>query len=416
MTYHTTMNCSDIMNTYIATIVSAAVEAKQDLFFDHLTSSLGLEEGAVSEAAASFDWGVDPFQSKTAAKGKKKVLPKGDGKVYLVLNYGPKSHALFGDTMAISDTVLNPLNEKCVAEGKKKVIGYNKGLAYGPGWVIIDKERVKEVETALKKAKVVYDSLEKIEYEKLRETKAKAVKDDEPEDEDPAEVEEEEQEQLEVEPIEPKVVKAKTVKKVDAKAKTTKSEAKAKKTEEAEPAEEDEEVVEAAPAKTVKAKVAKAKEVTAKAAKTTAKAAKTKDVKAKAAPKAAPKAKGRDASVSVQENKWGNYEDAQSGIVYLQLPTGINGRAESIAIGKQDSDAEYSVKGIESVLPLEQCDIDECNKQKRRVLTKSIMETLKKKDAVIFAQLDKMTKRGSAEVGDTADEAEEEEVVEEEDE
>ncbi len=201
------MNCSDIMNTYIATIVSAAVEAKQDLFFDHLTSSLGLEEGAVSEAAASFDWGVDPFQSKTAAKGKKKVLPKGDGKVYLVLNYGPKSHALFGDTMAISDTVLNPLNEKCVAEGKKKVIGYNKGLAYGPGWVIIDKERVKEVETALKKAKVVYDSLEKIEYEKLRETKAKAATEgDEPEDDAAVE---EEQEQLEVEPIEPKVVKAK---------------------------------------------------------------------------------------------------------------------------------------------------------------------------------------------------------------
>lgn len=96
-----------------------------------------------------------------AGEGEKEDLRvKHDGKEVIVcLNYGPKSHALFGD--------FGKTHEKFKESFLKstKFIGSGPKLAFGFGWVVKDKSKLPEVIAALKKAKIPFREVEREEYE-----------------------------------------------------------------------------------------------------------------------------------------------------------------------------------------------------------------------------------------------------------
>ncbi len=97
-----------------------------------------------------------------------KIPSEGEG-VVVILNYTPKTHAIFGfDTKTIKDELM-ALN----SEGKKDVVSYNGKLAYGPGWVITNKTKLKIVLDFLDENSISHTEIEKSEYETSPENKPK---------------------------------------------------------------------------------------------------------------------------------------------------------------------------------------------------------------------------------------------------
>jgi len=320
--------------------------------------------------------------------------------VTIMLNYGPKSHAIFGTNKDDHAPIFNEYNKK---DGNKKLFSYGKTLAFGPGWTIMDKSKLKVVEALLKKNKVQYTTIERSEHEGEAEApkakpkaKGKAKAAPKAKGKAKAKVEEEEEEEEadeEEEKPKPKAkgkAKAKVAPKAKGKAKVApkaKGKAKAKVEEEEEEAEDEE-----APKPKAKGKA-----------------------KAKAAPKAkgkvAPKAKAKAApkskavkGLSARVNAWSNLEEADSGIIFLELAVGGGGRKIKVAVGKQDADAEETVKGLKSVLPLEKDDLEFLKGKDLRWLTAEMLEQLSKKDATTHKALEKIFKK-SATDEDEAEEA-----------
>ena len=92
----------------------------------------------------------------------------GDTKVVLILNYTPKTHALFGDFgktySKFKDSFLSPT----------KWMSYNDKLFFGPGWVMMQKTNLTELIKALNAAKISFRVVEKVDFEKEVKVKVKS--------------------------------------------------------------------------------------------------------------------------------------------------------------------------------------------------------------------------------------------------
>ncbi len=144
-------------------IITQAVNSQLDELQKHLIES-GLDEKKVNEA----------FQKFAEPTTKKYV--KFD-KVQVVLNYG-SSHAVFGD---FGGSLSHIKNDHFL---KLKWIKYNKNLAYGPGWTLLDSKKLPTLEKIFKQEGVKYTKLDRKEFDKeYRKThlKSKSVEESEEE-------------------------------------------------------------------------------------------------------------------------------------------------------------------------------------------------------------------------------------------
>lgn len=289
--------------------------------------------------------------AKTAPKAGAKTAPKAGakpaakpseaaaGEIVIVLNNGPKSHTIFGDVDSIADK-LNEFNKT-----NTKLFAYNKNLAYGPGWNIVDKDRLSEATDLFDAEGITYRTVEKKDY-------------------------------------------AAEIGKGSAPAKAGAPKSKAQTT--AKP-----------PAKPAPKPPAKPSAPAKPAAGT--KAAPTKPAATKAA------------VVKAQLNGWGNHEESETGIIFMDLPVGAAGRKVKVAVGIQDADADESVKGLDSVLPLDDELAATCEANSWRILNDEAMSLVEKKDKTLHAKLQEMRSK-VVEVDEnqeeTVEEAAEEEVVE----
>jgi hypothetical protein len=283
-----------------------------------------------------------------AAKSAKADASETPGEVVVVLNYGPKSHALFGDTASIKDKLMGLNPKRGEKSGKTKLVNFKPTLGFGPGWVVMDKDRLSEVTEMFDAEGITYREIERKEYE------------------------------VEVNGEKPK--KAPAPKTKEPAAKSTKVEAK-----------KDVKATSKAPAKAPPKKETKADAKSTKAP--------PKETKADAkAPKAPPKNKAATApALKANKNKWGNSEEDDTGIIFLSLPVGAAGRMVPIAIGTQDVDAEYSVKELASVLPLTDELIEQCETAGHRILTDEVMSLVEKKNKTLHGKLVEMRSRGESE-------------------
>ena len=106
--------------------------------------------------------GSKPSREKAGATGGKvdlKVDHTESKTVVICENYSPKSHAVFGDFggrySEFKDAFLK----------KNGWLSYNAKLAFGPGWVVIDKKKLTELVKGLKKAKIPHRKIDRSDYE-----------------------------------------------------------------------------------------------------------------------------------------------------------------------------------------------------------------------------------------------------------
>lgn len=138
---------------HIRSSVEDAVYANLEAMARHVADAVGGDFEAIFEAMKSFDGGSAPKYSK-----EKKTLPFEDGKVTIVLNYSDKTHAVFGDTKPHRKNLMD-LNRP------KKFLSFNPRLAYGPGWVIMDKSRVDDVVNCLTVAGLEISTIDRSEID-----------------------------------------------------------------------------------------------------------------------------------------------------------------------------------------------------------------------------------------------------------
>lgn len=142
------------------------VESKLDEILDRLT----ILESNSGESNTSN--GKKSYSSDSEYQPKEKFPQDySDGTVVLVLNYGAKSHALFGDFKKTHSKFKDYMNKN------KDVYSFNQGLLFGAGWVIKKKDSLKDVKKALKKHDIDFDVFEKDDY-------LEKVKNEEDEDDD----------------------------------------------------------------------------------------------------------------------------------------------------------------------------------------------------------------------------------------
>lgn len=313
-----------------------------------------------------------------------KIPGEGEG-VIVVLNYGPKSHAVFGaDTKPVKDGLL-ALN----TPGKHDVTSFNGKLEFGAGWVITNKTKLKTVLEFLDESEIAHTEIEREAFVAGEEDDAK--------------------------PVAPKkAAPAKAVKKAPAKAKAP---TKAKPKVESDVEDEEEEPAPKKATKKPAAKVAAKKTASTK----TAAPAKKVQPKGKASTKKtvakAPPAKTATKTLKAIQNAQGNFEEEETGIVFVEAPVGTGGRKIKIAVGVQDAESEEM--GLASVKPLDADMIAECDERKWQYLTDAMMKVLSKKDTELHEELAALRARGSdaeeandeeeAGDGDEADVEEEEE-------
>lgn len=99
------------------------------------------------------------LKSNTAPVESKSKTSIPSKEIVVCLNYGKRSHVLFGDFRQYADFKDDFLK-------KQTYIKANGRLAFGFGWVIMDKTKLKEVVSALKKAKIPFRKIERVDYEK----------------------------------------------------------------------------------------------------------------------------------------------------------------------------------------------------------------------------------------------------------
>nr|QBK86617.1 MAG: uncharacterized protein LCMAC102_04130 [Marseillevirus LCMAC102] len=102
---------------------------------------------------------VSEFRTEIEPKENLRVSPK-NSEVVIVLNYGPKSHAIFGD---FGDTNRSFKDDYLM---KQNWIKSNRKLAFGFGWVVMQKDKLEDVKKALGDMNVVFREVERMDYEK----------------------------------------------------------------------------------------------------------------------------------------------------------------------------------------------------------------------------------------------------------
>jgi hypothetical protein len=282
-----------------------------------------------------------------------KDLSKGD-KAIIVLNYGPnaKSHALFGDFrtkyVKFKDEFLNPTSW----------IKYNRNLAIGPGWTLMERDRLGELKKSLKKFNIPW---QEIEYKALSQNPSDEK---DSSDEDP--------------PSEPKKSKNKSKKKErvidieeDPPSDPKKSKKKSKKKEELPESDSDEDPP-SEPKKSKSKKKSKKKE-------------RVVDSDSEEDPPSEPKKSKKDKSVigeKLTTNQYGNLQEKKFGIIFAKLPVGKKNRMVNVAIGNQDTDTKPSkkYKGLKTVKCLTDDQIEECEDRAWTVLSEDMVVELEENE------------------------------------
>lgn len=285
-----------------------------------------------------------------------KIPSEGEG-VIIVLNYGPKSHAIFGaDTKGVKDGLM-ALN----TPGKKDAVSFNSKLDFGAGWVITNKTKLGIIQEFLDENEISHTEIERDAF----------VSGETP-------------------PAAPK----KTVK-------VAKTKSAPKKTKSSVVEEEEASDLQSMTLQQLKA-IAKEAEITTTGTKDVLiqriekhRAGETKTsskAKTKAVGKKTPKAKAvADGPIKViaRKNDNGNFVEEETGLVFLEAPVGSGGRKVKLAIGVQNAESEEI--GLASVLPLDEDMIAICEERKWQYLTDDMMEIIAKKDADLHEQLASLT-------------------------
>lgn len=345
---------------------------------------------------------------------KPKIPGEGEG-VIVILNYGPKSHAVFGaDTKTIKDDLM-ALNDP------KKIISFNSKLEYGSGWVIMDKTKLKSVLAVFDEKEISYTEIEKTEFdakeneeeEPAPKAKAVAKKTTKPK---VADSEEEEERPVPKKVVKPKAAPKKATAKAAPKKKVVSDEEEEvekpapKKKPAAKAKKDDEEKLVTNGKDLVKLSVTELKEAL-KSAKlsvtgtkevlvarlvahrkgnvvTPAKGVKKEKVAAKA-----PASKSSATTLKAKKTPQGNYAEEDTGIVFVQAPVGTAGKKIAVAIGVQDPENEE--QGLASVIPLNEDIIAECEERDWQYLTEDMMKILKKADSEMYDELTELRSRGA---------------------
>lgn len=290
-----------------------------------------------------------------------------DKGIVIVTDYSAKSAALFGDTKSVWED-LKELNGE-----KKKVVTFNSKLSFGPGIVVTGKY-LKEVKEVLDEKEIEYEEKKKADYEK-------EFKGDESEEK------------------ESKTKAKKPSSKSKTTDKSTKSSSKTK----------------AVDYKKMTIKLLK-EELMKRGLKTTGKKDElierleksdlgSTEKKKRPSKKAKEPAKGKKMPASksapklkAKQNEWGNFEDEETGIVFLKLPVGKDGKDMSVAIGVQNT--EVDGQGLETVLPIDEDVIEECKTQKFKMFNESMLKALKKNDREKYEEIKSWLESAAKEDGE----------------
>lgn len=306
-----------------------------------------IDESGVLKSMQKYT-GVAPENSK----GRKEKISYSFKKNELIIieDYTPRSSAIFGNTKDAKNHI------KEYGTKHKGTTRYNENLAYGPGWTF--NGDIAEMKKFLQKMLAKW-TIRVVSHEDWK--------------------------------------KELGISKKTSKSKETDSESQA--SEEEEVPEDPEEEEEEKPKKSSKDKKKEDKKKNGKESK------KENSTKKEPLKNGNSAANLKTVAPKVTDNDWGNSEESDSGIIFKELPVGVNGRKMLVAIGQQDTEKEYEVTGIDSLIALSDDQIKECKKKKWTYLTDEHMATLKKKASADYNKLKKMKER--------ADEGNEEEAEEE---
>ena len=122
-----------------------------------------------------------------------------------------------------------------------------------------------------------------------------------------------------------------------------------------------------------------------------------------------PPSKGKNNKLIIKKNKYGNRVESLTELVFLALPVGKDGKKIGIVIGLQDNDPEEDSKGLDTILPLGEDEIEICRKRKWKYLTKDMVEAITKRNKKLGESLSLFIE-DEAELEDSEEEEEEEEV------
>jgi len=385
---------------------------------------------------------VESYKNQTTV-----TLPDG---IVIVLNYSPKTHAIFGNTKEIKDKLM------ALNEGGKKLVSYNAKLSFGAGWVIMDKTRLSEITEMLEENAIEYTQVEKSKFEAKVEKKpapkskavakpkvvdsdvgsdeeapkaaakpapksknvTKAKVSDLENDSDVGSDEEKPAPKSKAKAVAKSAPKTKAVAKASAKAKTVtddekpapkkkvveKPSPKSKKTM-SKPAVESEEEAEDVDYSTFTVAQLKAllkdkgllvsgkkDELIARLSSPSQKVAKPKAVTESIKDKAPPKSKKTTAKpLPAVKNAHGNHEEHDTGFVFEKLPIGPGGTDVSVAVGIQNPDSEEM--GIDSLTPLDDEMIEQCNEKVWRYLTDDMLPAVKAVDEELYEKLEALQSR-----------------------
>ncbi len=315
-------------------LVTSQIHTNDDGLAAHISNVFSLPFDDVVSAFDSYRSGSShmrmcpPNKTKITQKTSQQSpsgLSKGD-KATIVLNYGPKgkSHALFGDFKVkyskYRDEFLNPTSW----------IRFSR-LAIGPGWMLLERDRLSELKKSLKKFNIPWNEIEFKDFNKSEEKRS---------------VDEEEEEEEE----EPKKSKKKSKKKVEL---STESDS------------EEEE-----PKETKKSKKKSKKKVELS----------TESDSEEDPPKEVKKSKNAKSAVGdkLSTNQYGNLQEKKFGIIFAKLPVGKKNRMVNVAIGNQDTDTVPSKKyrGLKTVKCLTDTQIEECEDRAWTVLIEDMVDNL----------------------------------------
>ena len=255
-----------------------------------------------------------------------------DGSVVLVLNYGPASHGLFGDFKQLYAEFKNVFLMKKNNNGQSDY-AFNSGLKFGPGWLLKNKAKLPELKKALRLNRINFREVEFNEY--LEEIIAASAK----------------------KSVTPKNLPQKNV----------------------------------TIAKTVTPTNSTSTTTNKSTSTTTNKSTTPKTATTKPLPlpiKAQQIIQSINGDVSLVMNAWGNFEDEESGFIFMMVPIGKGGADEPIVIGAQHPSPPKGTKGIDTLVQLSNDYREECEKRGYKYITLDIIEIIRKKNKTLASKLE----------------------------
>jgi hypothetical protein len=296
------------------------------------------------------------------AEPKQKYPQKwtGQKEVVIVLDYTDKSHAVFGD---FGKTHVSFKDNYLKQNKHFSYHGNNNSLQFGAGWTMRDKTKLDDLRKALKKANIPFREVNLKDY--LKEMGPK-------EDSQVVEVSSESEHE--------KSVKSKIS---DAKGQERNQKTKeVKETKELGKVElpKDKKVLEK---NTNKASNTKTEEIKSKIAGTSNKP-ETKTTKTDESEK--PKRK-------IRKNAFGNYEEDETGLVFMKIPVGPKGKEINVCVGYQNPMPEKGCKGHETVFALTDDHRIEAENNSHKVLTEAMIDKIRVDNKDLADILDEITLR-----------------------